>query len=126
MKTRVLDGEKIKEIRKKRKYTFQQMADALGISRRAYQAYERDESEPTLAGLAALANILNIRVDELLLTDTIRFNLISDKADLITNDFVSDVIQSNTLNKAKQFQLVLTVWKEITKFLFSKGWINND
>ena len=126
MKTRVLDGEKIKEIRKKRKYTCKQMAEALDISRRAYMAYERNESEPTLAGLVALANILNIRVDEMLLPNTINFNLISDKADLIANDFISEIIQNDNLNKAKQFQLVLTVWKEITKFLFNKGWINND
>ena len=126
MKTKVLNGEKIKEIRRKRKYTCQQMADTLGISRRAYQAYERNESEPTLAGLVALANILNIRVDEMLLPNTINFNLISDKADLTTKDFISEIIQNDKLNKARQFQLVLTVWKEITKFLFSKGWINND
>jgi transcriptional regulator with XRE-family HTH domain len=57
--------ERLKQLRKERKYTQQQMADALGITLRAYQMYEGGENGPGVSGLIALADYFDVSLDYL-------------------------------------------------------------
>lgn len=43
----------------------QDIADAIGISLRGYQYYEKDSKEPTMSKLIALADFFNVSIDYL-------------------------------------------------------------
>ena len=59
-------SSKLREVRIHRSFTQQTVADALGISLRAYQYYEQGTREPSLQMLVDLSNFLNVSVDYLL------------------------------------------------------------
>ena len=63
-------NKRLREIRMKRKYTQQAMADLLGITVNAYQKYEHAERSPSLDCLVSIADILDVSVDYLLCLDT--------------------------------------------------------
>lgn len=56
---------KLKEIRKTRKLTQQQVADLLGINLKRYQNYEREVREPDIDILCQLADFYAVSLDEL-------------------------------------------------------------
>ena len=58
--------QKLREVRIHRSFTQQTVADALGISLRAYQYYEQGTREPSLQMLVDLSNFLNVSADYLL------------------------------------------------------------
>lgn len=62
-------NKRLREIRMKRKFTQQNMADQLGISLNAYQKYEQAERSPSLECLVKIADIFNISLDYLLCRD---------------------------------------------------------
>lgn len=62
-------NKRLREMRMKRRFTQQNMADKLGISLNAYQKYEQAERSPSLECLVAIADILDISVDYLLCRD---------------------------------------------------------
>ncbi len=57
---------RFREIRKDRKMTQQQVADALGITRQAYNHYESERRKPDTNTLRAMAAIFGCTIDELL------------------------------------------------------------
>jgi len=58
-------SERVKVLRKERKMTQRQMADALGITERSYQRYEA-ESNPNNETLIKLADYFDVSTDYLL------------------------------------------------------------
>jgi len=60
---------RLNEIRKKRGYTAQQMADKLHTGIRNYRKYESGDTTPTLERLVEIANILEVSTDYLLCRD---------------------------------------------------------
>ena len=56
----------LKNIRKSRHLSQQDVADAIGIPVRTFCGYEREEREPTLEMLGRLADFFGVTVDELL------------------------------------------------------------
>lgn len=58
--------EKIKELRLKNRYTQQQIADKLGITRPAYTAYESGKRQPDFDTLEKIAEIYEVSTDYLL------------------------------------------------------------
>ncbi len=62
-------NKKLREMRMKRGFTQQNMADKLGISLNAYQKYEQAERSPSLDCLVLIADILDISTDDLLCRD---------------------------------------------------------
>lgn len=56
-------GEKLKELRKENKWTQQQVADMLGISRVNYTRYELNASEPDFDILVRLADLFDVSLD---------------------------------------------------------------
>ena len=59
-------GSRLNQIRKAKKITAQQMADALYINIRSYRAYESSDRLPSLEALVKIADILNVPTDYLL------------------------------------------------------------
>lgn len=59
-------NNRLRESRKKRSFTQQNMADMLELSLNAYQKYEQKEREPSLSTLTQIANILDVSTDYLL------------------------------------------------------------
>lgn len=62
----LLIGEKIKQIRRERDLTQDEVASALGISYQAISKWERNDGYPDITILPALANYFGITVDELI------------------------------------------------------------
>ena len=63
-------GEKIRYARLQKGYSQENMADFLGISTSAYGDIERNKTELTISRAKKLANILKIRIIELLGEET--------------------------------------------------------
>ncbi|HIY57283.1 MAG TPA: helix-turn-helix transcriptional regulator [Candidatus Tetragenococcus pullicola] len=57
---------RIKELRKEKKYTQQEVADKLGITRPAYTAYETGKRKPDFDTLKVLASLFEVSTDYLL------------------------------------------------------------
>ena len=53
------------KLRKEKKLTRQEVADAVGISAKSYQRYENAEREPTASILVALADFYQVTLDDL-------------------------------------------------------------
>jgi len=60
-----LFSDRVKELRKARKMTQRQMAEALGITERSYQRYEA-ENNPNNETLIKLADFFDVSTDYLL------------------------------------------------------------
>lgn len=67
----MLFGRLLKQIRKRKGYTSQQLADALHVSRSTYSRYENDlkDVEPDI--LLGLANFYDTTVDDFLLRNAL-------------------------------------------------------
>ena len=59
-------SSRLLELRKARKLTRPEVADAIGISLKSYQRYETGEREPSASVLAALADLYEVSADYLL------------------------------------------------------------
>jgi len=62
-------NQRLRQMRMKRHFTQQNMADMLKISLNAYQKYEQAERSPSLDCLISIADILNVFTDYLLCRD---------------------------------------------------------
>ena len=58
--------DRLKQARKSRNLTQQNLADALDITLRTYQRYESGDTEPSLVALSQIADILDVTTDYLL------------------------------------------------------------
>ncbi|QGH20881.1 helix-turn-helix domain-containing protein [Clostridium butyricum] len=65
----IIIGEYIKELRKNRKLTQQQLADSVGISQNSVQRYETGKRIPPLDVLTKMAEALNVTLDNILSKD---------------------------------------------------------
>lgn len=59
-------GKRLRECRKQRKMTQQDMADRLNLALRSYQRYEAEDFQPSLEILIAIADTLDTSIDYLL------------------------------------------------------------
>lgn len=62
-------SQRLNQTRKTKGFTAQQMADLLQTGIRNYRKYESGDAKPTLEGLVAIADILNVSTDYLLCRD---------------------------------------------------------
>jgi len=58
-------SERLKELRLSKNTRQSDIAEAIGITPRAYQYYEASTKEPTLSKLTALADYFNVSLDYL-------------------------------------------------------------
>lgn len=66
-------ANRLVELRKKRGFSQEALAEKLGISRQAVSKWERAESSPDTSNLITLAKLYNVSLDELLATDQEKF-----------------------------------------------------
>jgi Predicted transcriptional regulators len=59
-------AKRLKEARKERGFTAQQMANLLGIELRSYRNYESGDRQPSLDFLVMIANLFDVSTDYLL------------------------------------------------------------
>lgn len=59
----------LRDVRIKRKFTQQRLADCVGLALRSYQCYEQGVREPSLDMLVKLADVLEVPTDYLLCRD---------------------------------------------------------
>ena len=84
-------GKRLKETRKRRKYTQQNMADALNIALRTYQSYEEESRRPSFEVLAEIGEALNTSIDYLMGRDVF----------LESHGVSVDAFRTNLLNRPK-------------------------
>ena len=65
----MLFNKRLREMRMKRGFTQQNMADMLSVALRTYQCYETGSRSPSLELLVHIADILDISTDYLLCRD---------------------------------------------------------
>lgn len=65
----ILLGKKIRERRKEKKYTLEQLAEKLDVSTTFIGQIERAKGKPSLETLVKIANVLEISTDSLLFGD---------------------------------------------------------
>ncbi len=70
---------KLKEFRKMKKLSQQQVADKIGINQKTYSNYENGQAEPSIEKLIKLARLFGVSVDTLIGND-------ADIVDLTTLD----------------------------------------
>lgn len=58
-------SQRIKQLKAEKGALQKNIAEYINVSTRAYQYYERDEREPTLSVLIALADYFNVSIDYL-------------------------------------------------------------
>ena len=58
-------SEKLKTLKAQKKVRQKDIAEAIGVSLRAYQYYETDTREPTMSNLIALADYFDVSLDYL-------------------------------------------------------------
>lgn len=59
-------SERLRQLRKERKLTQNEMAEICGLKSRGYQEYEYEKGYPTVPGLIFLADFFNVSTDYLL------------------------------------------------------------
>ncbi|WP_026021188.1 helix-turn-helix domain-containing protein [Paenibacillus senegalensis] len=59
-------SKRLKQLRKKRKYTMQDLADSVGVAKSTYAGYESGYRQPTLETIQNIAKKLNTSADYLL------------------------------------------------------------
>lgn len=62
---KVVFGEKIRSLRKIKKISIAEMAKSIGCTPAAFGNYERGERTPSLKQIKAIAQVLNVSIDEL-------------------------------------------------------------
>ena len=97
MQTKELLGLKIKEIRKKRKLTQEQLAEKLELDTGYISKLEVGRNFPTIGTLEKIAQVLDIKI-----YDLFQFTVEKDK------DFKDEIIKIyDKLNKEKQYTLYM-------------------
>ena len=66
---------RLKELRKDFKYSQEEIAELLNVSRQSYSRYELGASEPELGTLVKLADIFNVSLDYLLCRTNNKVNI---------------------------------------------------
>ena len=62
---------RLKEIRKKKSMSQQELADYLGVTQATLSGWENEKYEPTASNIIAVAKFFNISIDDLLLNKLI-------------------------------------------------------
>jgi len=75
----MLLGDKIKELRKKKKITQGELADKMYVSRQTISNWENNKSYPNMDFIASLGDIFNVSIEVLIKED---LELAKDKTDL--------------------------------------------
>ncbi|WP_415310619.1 helix-turn-helix domain-containing protein, partial [Clostridium perfringens] len=91
-------GEKIKNIRKEKKMTQEQMANILNVSRQAISNWENNKNFPDLEMIIKISRFFSLTLDELILgdDDTMTKKLIKDGSEvrLVKMNMITIIVAS--------------------------------
>ncbi len=91
-------GEKIKNIRKEKKMTQEQMANILNVSRQAISNWENNKNFPDLEMIIKISRLFSLTLDELILgdDDTMTKKLIKDGSEvrLVKMNMITIIVAS--------------------------------
>jgi transcriptional regulator with XRE-family HTH domain len=96
-------GENIKLLRKRKKFSQEEVASELGLTRSSYSGYENGVAEPSIETLVLMSDFFKIPLDTLLKKDLSEFS--ESQWETIDNGIFSDVygknirILTNTVNE---------------------------
>ena len=83
-------GQKVSKLRKEKRLSQINVADAVGVSRDAISRYERDDIIPSVENAKKIAKILNVSLDYLVSDE--------DKQDVLDIDMVKRIKEVQNLN----------------------------
>ena len=110
-------ADKIKDLRKKSKYTQQQVADLLGIDRSTYCYYELGRITPDINTVMKLAEIFKIHYTQILDSEkSMRFSDSSFEKisfDVLNYDEKCLIMAFRTLSKERKEKILEEVFKSI-------------
>lgn len=92
----------IKELRLKKNFTQQEIAERIGITRPAYTAYELGKREPDFSTLQALADLFGVSTDQLLGRESSSDPFLSENS-LIVASAVDDSISPEGIQEILSF-----------------------
>ena len=70
-------GERLRSLRRSRKFSAELLADACGVKAGAYRRWERDETEPSITQTVELSRIYQISIDAMLFGEDDNSSMIS-------------------------------------------------
>lgn len=111
-------ANKIKNLRKTKGYSQEEVAERLSISQSAYARIERGESNSWAAHLEKLSEIFEIKPEELLSDDSNNFNNQEQKGGMAFQ-FVGTINTINSLSEKliEQYEVRITELKEEVTYL---------
>jgi len=66
---RLIDGKVLRKAIKLSGYTMAEFAEAIGVNRRTLYFYVQGKRTPTLRRLVVISNLLNVEINEILVSD---------------------------------------------------------
>ena len=94
-------GQKINKIRKEKKLSQIEVADAVGVSRDAISKYERDDIIPSVENAKKIAKVLNVSLDYLVSDE--------DKQDVLDIDMINRIKEIQNLNSEDKNTIVTII-----------------
>jgi transcriptional regulator with XRE-family HTH domain len=94
-------GQKVSKIRKEKKLSQIDVANAVGVSRDAISKYERDDIIPSVENAKKIAKILNVSLDYLVSDE--------DKQDVLDIDMINRIKEIQNLNKDDKNTIVTII-----------------
>lgn len=94
----------LKELRKGKKLSQDQVAKALGVSLRAYQNYEYNQREPNIEIINKIADFYNVTTDYLLGRDTVTQSTVDELANEFNMSALEKKILDNYLSLPKNMR----------------------
>jgi transcriptional regulator with XRE-family HTH domain len=95
-------GEKIKQVREKQNLTQQSMADELGITSNGYGKIERGDSAINLDKLEKIAEILKVKLEDLMDLEKSVVALTDNKIKNITDNKIASIIICEVSEKERE------------------------
>ena len=115
---------RLRELRQSHSLSLQKLADAVGMSKSSINMYERDEREPGLDTLEAIADFFNVDLDYLLgKTDIPRKTLIHSTSnnDISEDDFAYALYNETKELTKEQKSMILSMAKSFKERLEKDG-----
>lgn len=93
-------GDRLREIRKTRGLTQEQLAQMIGVAKSTLTGYERDNREPNVLTITKLAQVLGVTGDDLLGTENVKSPLMfTDKEKLLVRAYRNNPDMQSAIDK---------------------------